>query len=138
MGITGWLWRYGWVAGVAAAGVTAALYLWHPKQNSAAADGYSKLGTMKVSVLSALPGSEISPALSPDGTRLAITRGDNVFVTQLPRYTPTPVDYTFEGGPFPTVRLTRDGGDFPQWTDARTLVWSNATRVDSRRPKSNQ
>ena len=56
-----------------------------------------------------------------------------MYVTLLPRFALTPVEYTFEGGPFPTVRLTRDGGDFPQWTDARTLVWSNATQVYRRR-----
>jgi Tol biopolymer transport system component len=77
------------------------------------------------------PGDEA--AVSPDGGRVAITRGDNVYVTQLPVYTPTTIDYTFEGGPFPTIRLTRDGGDFPAWLDAQTLVWGNGTRVHRRR-----
>jgi Tol biopolymer transport system component len=84
-------------------------------------------GTDKIVHLRFNPGDEA--ALSPDGTRVAITRGDNVFVTRLPRFGLTPVDYNFEAGPLPTVRLTRDGGDFPQWTDAQHLVWSNATRV---------
>ena len=73
------------------------------------------------------PGDEA--VISPDGGRVALTRGDNLYVTQLPKYAIAPVDYTFESGPFPTVRLTRDGGDYPQWLDARTLVWSNGTKI---------
>lgn len=77
------------------------------------------------------PGDEA--VVSPDGRRVAITRGDNVYVTVLPMYTPTTIDYTFEGGPLPTLRLTKDGGDFPQWLDASTLIWGNGTRVHRRR-----
>lgn len=67
-----WVRRYGWAVALAAVGgAIAAWVLSHPKEKSAAADGYAKLGTAKASVLSALPGSEISPALSPDGTRVA-------------------------------------------------------------------
>lgn len=68
-----WVRRFGWAVGLAAAVllVLAVLTLWQPKEKSAAADGYQKLGAARISEITNYPGLEMSPALSPDGSRVA-------------------------------------------------------------------
>lgn len=84
-------------------------------------------GTDKVVHLRFWAGDEAVP--SPDGRRVAITRGGNVYVAALPRYAAAPVDLELDSPAVPAIRLTRDGGDFLGWQDSTTLVWSNAMRV---------
>ncbi|MEP7346838.1 MAG: amidohydrolase family protein, partial [Gemmatimonadaceae bacterium] len=84
-------------------------------------------GTDKTVHLRFLAGDEGVP--SPDGKRVALTRGDNLWVTALPTYTLTPIDLDLDSPALPATRVTRSGADFPAWQDANTLVWSDAMRL---------
>ena len=106
------------------------------EQRSAA--GGARGGTMLMSVkpdgsdkqehVSFPAADEIVP--SPDGKYVAFQEGDNVYVA------PLAVNGIGSGvqrvekrrGQFPVTALTRDGGLFPRWRDAKTLEYGSGPR----------
>lgn len=70
--------------------------------------------------------------VSPDGSRIAIWRGENFLLVPMPRYSAVALDLSFDGGPVPGTRITRDGADWGAWLDATTFAWSNGTTVYKR------
>ena len=67
---------------------------------------------------------------SPDGQWLAFQEGDNVFLTPLAwgGIGGMPQDVQKRRGAFPVTQLSRDGGIFPRWRNARTLEWGSGNR----------
>ena len=67
---------------------------------------------------------------SPDGQWLAFQEGDNVFLTPLAwgGLGGMPQDVQKRRGAFPVTQLSRDGGIFPRWRNARTLEWGSGNR----------
>ncbi len=72
-------------------------------------------------------GDEAVP--SPDGTRLALWRSENLYIVPLPRYTATPITLDPDAGVMPSVRITRDGADWAAWLDDSTLAYSSGAKV---------
>ena len=74
---------------------------------------------------------EIVP--SPDGRRVAFQEGDNVYVTALPMMGTAgePVALEKRRGSLPVTQVSRTGGLFPRWRDARTLEFGSAARYFS-------
>jgi len=70
--------------------------------------------------------------VAPDGSRIAIWRGENFLLVPMPRYSAVPMDIGFDGGSVPGTRITRDGADWGAWLDNSTFAWSNGTRVYKR------
>jgi Tol biopolymer transport system component/imidazolonepropionase-like amidohydrolase len=67
---------------------------------------------------------------SPDGAWLAFQEGDNVYLTPM-AWNGTgkdPLEIAKRRGAFPVTQLSRDGGIFPRWRDARTLEWGSGNR----------
>jgi Tol biopolymer transport system component len=63
---------------------------------------------------------------SPDGTWVAFTSRDNVYVTALPGVlTKEPPEVGLKEGALPVYRLSDDAGGYVQWADGgKTLTWS--------------
>jgi Tol biopolymer transport system component/imidazolonepropionase-like amidohydrolase len=63
---------------------------------------------------------------SPDGTWVAFTSRDNVYVTALPGVlTKEPPEVGLKEGPLPVYRLSDDAGGYVLWADAgKALTWS--------------
>src|ERR1051326_330087 len=66
---------------------------------------------------------EIVP--SPDGAYVAFQEGDNVYVAATPAVGTGGEIQRIDKrrGQFPVTQLTRDGGLFPRWRDAKTLQY---------------
>jgi Tol biopolymer transport system component/imidazolonepropionase-like amidohydrolase len=67
---------------------------------------------------------------SPDGAWLAFQEGDNVYLTPM-AWNGTgkdPLEIAKRRGAFPVTQLSRDGGIFPRWRDAKTLEWGSGNR----------
>jgi Tol biopolymer transport system component len=74
---------------------------------------------------------EIVP--SPDGQWVAFQEGDNVYVTAM-AWGGTGGDaerIEKRRGIFPVTQLSRDGGIFPRWRDAKSLEWGSAKQYFS-------
>lgn len=85
-------------------------------------------GTDRKSHLRFTSVDEVVP--SPDGTRAALVRLDNVWTVALPSFPTTVVDVTFEStGALPTRQLSLEGGGFIAWQDDSTLTWSFTNRL---------
>ena len=71
---------------------------------------------------------EIAP--SPDGRWVAFQEGDNVYLTPLAwsGLGEEPLRVDKRRGKFPVRQLTREGGLFPRWRDARTVEYGSGTR----------
>ncbi len=79
-------------------------------------------GTDKKGHLRFVPVDEVIP--SPAGTHVAFARRENIVVAEIPQYTTSPIELSFESGALPVKKLTREGGVFVQWLDEKTLGWS--------------
>ncbi len=71
---------------------------------------------------------EIVP--SPDGKWVAFNEGDNVYLTPLPLGWSggSPVHVDKKNGAFPVRQLSREGGLYPGWRDARTVEFGSGPR----------
>jgi Tol biopolymer transport system component len=69
-------------------------------------------------------------AVSPDGKWLAFEEGDNVFLMAFPLMGTgaTPVQIDKRKGRLPVTPLSREGGAFPRWRDARTAEFVSGPR----------
>ncbi len=67
---------------------------------------------------------------SPDGQYVAFQEGDNVYLSTLAwnGIGATPLGIEKRRGAFPVTQLSRDGGIFPRWRNARTLEWGSGNR----------
>ncbi|MGH7718493.1 MAG: hypothetical protein ACREON_06590, partial [Gemmatimonadaceae bacterium] len=76
---------------------------------------------------------EVMP--SPDGKWVAFQQSDNVYLTPFP-YAGTgsePPRIDRRRGKLPVTQLSREGGLFPRWRDARTLEFGSGTRYFAHR-----
>jgi Tol biopolymer transport system component len=84
-------------------------------------------GNDKKEHLSFPAADEIVP--SPNGEWVAFQEGDNVYVApfMIDGIGGDPQRIEKRRGQFPVTQLTRDGGLFPRWRDAKTLEYGSAT-----------
>jgi imidazolonepropionase-like amidohydrolase len=78
---------------------------------------------------------------SPDGSRVALTRNESVWVMELPPFTTTTVDVDLDAPAFPAKRLSEIGASYVGWKDPRTVTWGSTnwfyTRsLDQEKPES--
>ncbi len=64
--------------------------------------------------------------VSPDGRQAAFNEGDNVYVVPIPSISGVgPVGIDKKRGRLPVRKLSREGGIFPRWRDARTVEFGS-------------
>ena len=115
--------------------------LFYPEQTGVQVDGQTEERTELVSVrLDGLDrrvhmtfpyADEAVP--SPDGRWVAFSEGDNVYLTPLPwpGAGADPVHVDKKKAKLPVVPMSRQGGLFPRWRDAKTVDYGSAHRVYS-------
>ncbi len=64
-------------------------------------------------------------AVSPDGRRAAFNEGDNVYLVPIPSAGGEPVRVNKRNGTLPVRQLSKQGGLYPSWRDARTVEFGS-------------